>query len=91
MFFKKISNMKWQQECDLSVPYTVMTVQISFSHAEQEFDETELCIGAWDKKELTELFEAFCKENNFKNVKITAITVVRVARSMDELTKMEEK
>lgn len=90
MFLGQIEKMDWQMECDVSVPYRAMTVQVGFSHAENEMDETEFCINAYDAKELTELFEGFCKENGFKDVSVESISVVRVAATLDELTKMEE-
>lgn len=90
MFLGQIEKMNWQMECDASVPYRAMTVQVGFSHAENEMDETEFCINAYDAKELTELFEEFCKENGFEDVSIESISVVRVAATLDELTKMEE-
>ena len=90
MFLGQIEKMDWQMECDASVPYRAMTVQVGFSHAENEMDETEFCVNAYDAKELTELFEGFCKENGFKDVSVESISVVRVAATLDELTKMEE-
>lgn len=90
MFLKQIQNMNLQAECDLSHPCKAMTIQVGFSHKENENDETEFCINAWDKKELAELFEIFCKENHFEAVSINSLSIVRVASSLDELTKMEE-
>lgn len=91
MFYKKIKDMEWSVECDASVPYRVMAVQIGFSTEENENDEVEFCISAWNAKELAELFKGFCKENSFmlKEVVICSIAVVRVAATMDELVKME--
>lgn len=90
MYLGQIEKMDWQMECDASVPYRAMTVQVGFSHAENEMDETEFCINAHDAKELTELFEGFCKENGFQDVSIESISIARVAATLDELTKMEE-
>lgn len=53
-------------------------------------DEVEFCIVAWDAKELDKLFTVFCKENHFKKVEITGISIVRVAETMDALIEMEE-
>lgn len=36
------------------------------------------------------LFTVFCKENHFKKVEITGISIVRVAETMDALIEMEE-
>lgn len=89
MFLKTIQKTIWQMECEV-VPYRVMTVQIAFSHEENENDETEFCIEAWNSEELADLFETFCKENNFKKVTILSISVVRLASTMEELIEMEE-
>lgn len=42
------------------------------------------------QKELDKLFTVFCKENHFKKVEITGISIVRVAETMDALIEMEE-
>lgn len=90
MFLSQIRKIRWSIECDMSVPYRAMTVQIGFSHDKNESDETEFCIKAWDKEELAGLFDTFCKEERCKNVVINSISIVRVATTMDKLTKMEE-
>ena len=90
MFYKKLKDMTWQSECDMQTPYRVMTVQIGFSHTECSSDEVEFCIAAWNVKELSELFTTFCRENHFKKVEITGISIVRVAETMDALIEMEE-
>lgn len=90
MFLTKIKKISWQAECDLSNPYRAMTVQIGFSHKENDLDEVEFCINAWDSNELAKLFELFCKENHFKDVSINSISIIRVAASLDELTVIEE-
>ena len=88
MFYKKLRDMTWQSECDMQTPYRVMTAQIGFAHEECSSDE--FCIVAWDAKELDKLFTVFCKENHFKKVEITGISIVRVAETMDALIEMEE-
>lgn len=90
MFYNKLRDMAWQSECDMQTPYRVMTVQIGFAHEECSSDEVEFCIVAWDAKELEKLFTVFCKENHFKKVEITGISIVRVAETMDALVEMEE-
>lgn len=90
MFYNKLRDMTWQSECDMQTPYRVMTVQIGFAHEECSSDEVEFCIVAWDAKELDKLFTVFCKENHFKKVEITGISIVRVAETMDALIEMEE-
>lgn len=91
MFLTQIKNMTWQTECDMSIPYRAMTVQIGFSHKENNSDETEFCINAWDAKELDELFKIFCQENNFADVSINNLSIVRVAATLEELTELEEQ
>ena len=61
------------------------TVDVDFSHEECECDETQFDIRAYDMLELDELFEGFVKENNFKNVQITSVTVVKCAPTEDGL------
>ncbi len=82
--------MKWKIECDMSIPYHAMTVQIGFTHADKEYDEVEFCIAAWDERELLNLFAQFCEENHFADVSICNISIVRVAGSLDALTELEE-
>lgn len=91
MFLTQIQKMDWQTECDMSVPYRAMTVQVGFSHKENDSDETEFCINAWDAKELDELFKIFCQENNFEDISINNLSIVRVAATLEELTELEEQ
>ena len=90
MYLNQIKSTPWILECDITVRYRVMTVQIGFSHDEEPEDETEFCIEAWNMEELAALFDEFCKENQFRNVKVNGICIVRVADSMEELAWMEE-
>lgn len=55
------------------------TVNVGFSHSENEEDETQFDIKANGIEELNELFNNFEKENNFKNIKIAYIVVVKTA------------
>ena len=89
--YRQLCDMKWIPKCDLSIPYGAMTVQIHFSDKESEEDEVEFCISFWDILELAELFTTFCKENHSTEVTITDVYIVRVAKTVDELTEMEEK
>lgn len=90
MYLNQIKSAPWYTECDMSTPYRAMTVQIGFSHKETKFDETEFSIEAWNTRELTDLFDAFCKENKFEDVLVFGLYIVRVAATMDELIAMEE-
>lgn len=91
MYLNQIKSTPWVLECDMTDPFRAMTVQIGFSHRENETDETEFCIDTFNDQELAELFDAFCKENDFEDVKVNSISIVRVAVSMDELIEIEEK
>lgn len=85
------SDVEWDFECEVPIEHKAMTVQIGFSHREQEGDETEFCVETHDSEtELDSLFETFCKENGYQDVRIEYVTVVRSAINMDALTKMEE-
>lgn len=88
---RQLCNMEWIPRCDLSVPYGAMTVQIHFSSKEAAEDEVEFCISSWNIPELAELFTIFCEENHSTKVAITDVYIVRVAKTIDELTEMEEK
>lgn len=89
-YVKRISELQWIGECDMSGDYDVMAVQVEFSHKESELDETELNIDAYNYKELAQLFADFCEENKFTDVEIKGIFIVRVAIDHDELTEIEE-
>ena len=90
-FKKQFQKKQWQTECDMSVPYRFMTVQIGFSTPENEDDETEFSIKAWDAEELAGLFVDFCEENGYalRNTIIDSLSVVRVAPTMEKLVEME--
>ena len=81
----------WGIYCDIQENHSVMTVQIGFSHSESASDETEFCINAWDKQELSELFSSFCSENGFDCVSVQYVSIVRSASTLDELTAIEEQ
>ena len=89
MYLDQIEKISWKQECDMSVPFHAMTVQIGFSHDENDNDETEFCINAWDKEELAELFEDFCESESIINATINSISIMRVASSVEELAEIE--
>lgn len=81
---------KWDIACDITQPHKVMSVDISFEK-DGLFDETEFSIRCFDVEELDELFADFCEENQITPDKITNITVVEVAASMEELVEKEEQ
>ena len=88
-FFKNDGD--WNVECNLISPYRVMTVDIDFEYPDEKgeivLDETQFDINAYDENELNELFKEFLKENNIKikDLVIRSVTVVQVAKSIDEL------
>lgn len=61
------------------------TVNVAFSHEENECDETEFDIYAYNVTELDSLFRDFVKENDFKDVDILAVVVVKCAPTHDGL------
>lgn len=61
------------------------TVDVDFSHEENECDETQFDIRAYDVPELDELFNDFVKENDFKNINISSVTVIKCAPTHDGL------
>lgn len=86
------SDLEWGFDCDVPLEHKAMTVQIGFSHSEQEGDETEFCVSTTDSEmELDALFNDFCKENDYTDIEVDYVTVVRSAINMDALTKIEEE
>ena len=54
-------------------------------------DETEFDIDTTDDNDLVNLFNDFCKENDFSDVEVVEIIIVRTAKTMEELIEMERK
>lgn len=54
----------------------LMSVNIAFSHAENDYDETQFDVSSYDWDELDELFNDFIVENNFEHVEVTGVQVV---------------
>ena len=90
MHYDAFKNMNWLPRCDLSKPYTAMTVRIIFSHDKRKDDKVEFHIYLWRAKQLAELFIIFCEESHYENVVITDVIIIRVAKSMDALIEMEK-
>lgn len=65
----------WQVECDMSVPFRSMDVDIDFE-VDGSTDEVQFTIKPWDVNELAELFRNFCKESNYPANSVTSVTVV---------------
>lgn len=62
-----------------------MSVDIGFCEDGKE-DEVEFDLEQpYDEDELNTLFEEFCKENKIKVETIASVSVVDVAKTMDEL------
>ena len=75
----------WKYDCDYVRNTLVMTVQVGFSHTENDEDETEFDVYAWDTQDLWDLFCDFCKENGFEDVAVRYVIVVKMGTSFDEL------
>lgn len=76
---------KWNVECDTSMPYRVMDVDVAFTNSDGEDDEVQFSIKAYDKNELSSLFNQFCKEQGYPNNTVSNISVYNVAVDMDAL------
>ena len=74
----------WQMECN-SKPSRVMWMDVGFIDDERREDETQMDINAYDEQELSRLFVDFCKENKFPTNTVTAVTIVQIADTMEEL------
>lgn len=79
-------------ECDNPSTCRWMSVQIAFQNPETtDYDETEFDIKAYDKNELSELFETLCKETFGEEWKkayssVTAVVIVQFTDTYEELT-----
>ena len=62
-------------------------VSIGFvNSADDNDDETEFSIKAYDVDELEELFDNFCKENELANNTVTYVSIVETVENEDELS-----
>ena len=77
----------WQAECKITL-CRAMIVHIGFETVNNPADETSFDIRPYDTNELSDLFKQFCKENGYPTNTVTSITIVAVASTMDELTKI---
>lgn len=55
----------WRNECELVPDYRYMIVHINFLNKNKAEIETSLDIKAFDKHDLSSLFNDFCRENGF--------------------------
>lgn len=62
-----------------------MNVNVVFESPDNDMDETQFSIRAFDISELDELFSNFCKENNYSQNTVFNIIVTQVAETMEEL------
>lgn len=74
----------WTIECEMNL-CRYMCVNVTFLNPDMSTDETSFDILAYDKNELAELYDAFCKENNFPRNTVCGITIVAVADTLEEL------
>lgn len=83
-FFK--NGGKWDIQCDINIPYRAMTINIGFLNNNNKMDdEVQFNIKPYNVDELNELFNDFCKENDFHSPTITYISVVKTAETMELL------
>ena len=92
MFVEILKQFEWKAECNMSDPFSVMTVRVGFVvWATEKEDEVEFCIHKWDVEELSNLLTTFFfEECGYDIVSIEYVNIVRVADCMEELTKTEE-
>lgn len=76
----------WQLECETE-GCRAMSVDVDFFNGTTN-DETQFDITAYNADELAELFKEFCKENGYPYNRVTSITIVKAAGTMDELQRM---
>ena len=82
------SNLEWGFDCEVPLEHKAMTVQIGFSHSEQESDETEFCVSATDSEmELDALFNDFCKENGYTKCFLGLIIVTMHHGTMSNVSR----
>lgn len=74
----------WEIRCDTKKPYRAMTVNVGFISSGNE-DEVQFDIQAYNKNELSELFNEFCKENGYCPEAVTYIHVVQTAETIEQL------
>lgn len=74
----------WNWACE-EKDFKFMNVEIFFTDDKGEDDSVDFNIKAFDKHELSELFDIFCKENNFKNDTVYDIYIIKMANSIEKL------
>ena len=75
----------WQYSHNNATLSNYTTVNVGFSRDGNEEDETQFDIEKYNVGELNELFDEFVEENNFSNVKVLYIAIVKTARTIEEL------
>lgn len=75
----------WQIECEPNA-CRAMSVDIGFMDPDGRDDETQFDIAAYDERELSGLFDGFCKENHFRRNTVIGITIVQTADTMEDLS-----
>ena len=76
---------KWDIQCSTGIPYRAMSVNVGFLNDRNEEDEVQFDIHAYDVNELCQLFNDFCRENNFPANTVMYIAVVETAETMKAL------
>lgn len=75
----------WQYSHNNATLSNYTTVNVGFLRDGNEEDETQFDIEKYNVGELNELFDEFVKENNFSNVKVLYVEIVKTARTIEEL------
>lgn len=75
----------WQYSHNNATLSNYTTVNVGFSRDGNEEDETQFDIEKYNVGELNKLFDEFVEENNFSNVKVLCVEIVKTARTIEEL------
>lgn len=75
----------WQYGHNNATLSNYTTINVGFLRDGNEEDETQFNIEKYNVGELNELFDEFVKENNFSNVKVLYVEIVKTARTIEEL------
>lgn len=82
-YFRRGGTWQYSHNNDTLSNYT--TVNVGFSRDGNEEDETQFDIEKYNVGELNKLFDEFVEENNFSNVKVLCVEIVKTARTIEEL------
>lgn len=75
----------WQYDHVNATLSNYTTVNVGFSHEDCESDETSFDIEKYNVGELNDLFDTFVEENEFKDVVVTYVSIVKTAATLEGL------